>query len=85
MREWLVIESAYQTTVFATPELRKPRGYIPRDAAEDLLGRDLGGMVWFTKEQSAKMRGHPEWTEDEPKWSPLGFWNVDRKSWTETA
>lgn len=74
MREWLVIESAYKGCVFATPEERTPRGYIPRDSAEHILGRDLGGNVWFTREESQKMRAHPEWRETEPGWSPLGFW-----------
>jgi hypothetical protein len=65
MREWLVIESTWNKAVFA-PDPPIPPGYIPRDAAEKLLGRDLGGMVWFTKEDSAKMRAHPEWRDTEP-------------------
>ena len=56
MREWLVIESAYKHAVFAADDERERTGYIPRDVAEPLLGRDLGGTVWFTKEESAKMR-----------------------------
>jgi hypothetical protein len=66
MREWLVIESSYKNAVFATDDSKAPHGYIPRDEAEKLLGRDLGGMVWFTREESAKMRAHPEWRETEP-------------------
>lgn len=66
MREWLVIESSYKNAVFASDDVKIPRGYIPRDAAEKLLGRDLGGMVWFTREESQKMREHPEWRETEP-------------------
>lgn len=66
MREWLVIESAYKNAVFATDGNRVPKGYIPRETAEKLLGRDLGGTVWFTREESAKMREHPEWRETEP-------------------
>jgi hypothetical protein len=31
-----------------------------------LLGKDLSGMVWFTREESAKMREHPEWMETLP-------------------
>jgi hypothetical protein len=75
MREWLVIDSAWKNSVFAPDEAREPRGYIPRDVAEPLLGRDLGGMVWFTKEESERMRAHPMWRQNEPEWSPLGFWN----------
>jgi hypothetical protein len=66
MREWLVIESSMKNAVFADAELRDRKGYIPREAAEALLGRDLGGMVWFTKDESAAMRGHPEWSDTEP-------------------
>jgi hypothetical protein len=65
-REWLVIESSYKNAVFAPDDAKKPRGYIPRDVAEKLLGRDLGGNVWFTREDSDKMRSHPEWTNTEP-------------------
>lgn len=74
MREWLVIESSGKNSVFA-PDDEKPRGYIPRDAAELLLGRNLSGTVWLTKEDSEQMRRHHEWTTTEPsRWSPLGFW-----------
>lgn len=66
MREWLVIESSYKNAVFAPDDAKVPRGYIPRDAAEKLLGKDLGGMVWFTREESDKMREHPEWRTTEP-------------------
>jgi hypothetical protein len=65
-REWLVIESSMKHAVFAPDHLRDQKGYIPRDAAEELLGRDLGGTVWFTREESAAMRQHPEWRETEP-------------------
>jgi hypothetical protein len=67
MREWLVIESSYKNAVFAPDDSKEPRGYIPREAAEKLLGRDLGGMVWFTREESDKMRAHHEWSPTEPK------------------
>jgi hypothetical protein len=63
-REWLVIESAWGNAVFAGAP--KPPGYIPRDAAEKLLGRDLGGRVWFTKEESERMREHEEWRDSMP-------------------
>jgi hypothetical protein len=62
-REWLVIEASTNKVVFAT---MKPPGYIPRDAAESVLGRELGGVVWFTSEESAAMRAHPEWRNDRP-------------------
>lgn len=79
MREWLVIENSWQNSVFA-PDRKGPRGYIPRDAAEQLLGRSLvepeGRVTWFTREDGEKMRAHPEWrTTEPPVWSsPLGFW-----------
>lgn len=66
MREWLVIESSYKNAVFASDDAKKPCGYIPRDVAEQLLGRDLGGTVWFKREDSERMRGHPEWRDTEP-------------------
>lgn len=66
MREWLVIESSAKHMVFATDEQRAKKGYIPREEAEKLLGRDLGGTVWFTKDESAAMRSHPEWRDSEP-------------------
>jgi hypothetical protein len=66
MREWLVIESALKHAVFAPEELRNRKGYIPRDEAEKLLGRDLGGMVWFTDKESTLMRQHEEWRDTEP-------------------
>lgn len=73
MREWLVIESSGKNSVFASGAT--PMGYVPRDAAEQLLGRDLGGTVWFTREEGERMRSLPEWRETEPGWSPLGFWS----------
>lgn len=74
MREWLVIDNSWKNAVFAPEGAKEPAGFIPRDAAEQLLGRDLGGTVWFTKEQGERMRAHPEWRDTEPEWSPLGFW-----------
>lgn len=74
MREWLVIENSRKNGVFAPDDAKKPLGYIPRDVAEPLLGRDLGGTVWFTKEEGERLRQCTEWTFDEPSWSPLGFW-----------
>jgi hypothetical protein len=63
MREWLVIESSWKNAVFAPDDAKEPKGYIPRDVAEQLLGRDLGGVVWFTRKESELMRSHPEWRE----------------------
>lgn len=63
MREWLVIEDSRKRAVFAPEGAQVPKGYIPRDAAEALLGKDLGGNVWFTPEESEKMRAHPEWRD----------------------
>lgn len=67
MREWLVIESSTKNAVFVSDEMRKRKGYIPRDAAEQLLGRDLGGTQWFTREEADLMRGHPEWRDTDPR------------------
>lgn len=75
MREWLVIEDSRKNSVFA-PDNVKPMGYIPRDVAEPLLGRDLSGMIWFTREEGEKMRAHSDWRTDEPTFSPLGFWTA---------
>ncbi len=65
MREWLVIESSMAHVVFAPPGADK-KCYIPRDVAEKLLGREIKGSVWFTREESEKMRAHPEWRDTEP-------------------
>jgi hypothetical protein len=68
MREWLVIESSRGRGVFASDEERDKKNYIPRDVAEGLLGRTLGGdrCEWFTAEEGKLMRAHPEWRTSEP-------------------
>lgn len=66
MREWLVIENSHAYSVFARDDMKKISGYIPRDVAEPLLGRDLGGTVWFTRDEGEQMRKHPEWSDTEP-------------------
>jgi hypothetical protein len=68
MREWLVIESAYKNAVFAPPGSREC-GYIPRDVAEQLLGRKIqdGVTAWFTREESDKLHASPEWRNTEPQ------------------
>ena len=66
MREWLVIESSMKHAVFADAETRNRKGYIPRDSAEKLLGRNLNGPQWFSREESEKMHAHPEWRITEP-------------------
>lgn len=58
--------SAYKNAVFRSDDDKKPKGYIPRDVAEPLLGRALTGTVWFTREESQRMREHPEWRDTEP-------------------
>lgn len=63
MREWLVIESSMKNGVFAPADAQIPKGYIPRDVAEALLGRSLEGNQWFTREEGQLMRAHPEWTD----------------------
>lgn len=76
MREWLVIEDSGNRMVFR--EHTKPPGYIPRDVAEKLIGHPIedGRVTWFTAAQGAAMRAHPEWRNELPEWSPLGFWGV---------
>lgn len=64
-REWLVIESSSKNAVFAFENsFGSPNGYIPRDVAEVLLGRELGGIVWFSRRESALLRAHPEYRTD---------------------
>lgn len=63
-REWLVIESAKARAVFRDDRDNEPTGYIPRDVAEQLLGRSMEGRVWFSREESEKMRAHPEWRNE---------------------
>lgn len=65
MREWLVIESSMSRAVFASDHERHRKGYIPRDVAEALLGHPIDGLHWFTNDESAKMRAHPEWRDRE--------------------
>jgi hypothetical protein len=62
-REWLVIEDSRKCGVFSPAEANMTKGYIPRDVAEALLGRSMEGTQWFTKEDTAKMRAHPEWRD----------------------
>lgn len=64
MREWLIIESSMKNGVFAPEEASKPKGFIPRDVAERILGRRLDGTQWFTREESELMRTQAEWTTD---------------------
>lgn len=61
MREWFVIEDSRKNAVFAPDDARKPKGLIPRDVAERVLGRKLDGACWFTKEESNLLRQQPEW------------------------
>jgi hypothetical protein len=63
VREWLVIEDSRKNGVFAPQEAGYPRGYIPRDAAEVLLGRSMDDFQWFSREEAELMRTHPEWKE----------------------
>lgn len=63
VREWLVIEDSRKNAVFAPQEAKYPRGYIPREAAEKLLGRSMEGPQWFSREEAELMRTHPEWRE----------------------
>lgn len=67
LREWLVIEDSRKNGVFAPEGSDKPKGFIPRDVAESLLGRRMDGNQWFTAEESERMRGHPEWRTELPE------------------
>ena len=66
MREWLVIELTRGRGVFAEDAEREWKGYIPRDAAEAILGRSMDGTVWFNSDESEKLHAHPEWRDSEP-------------------
>ena len=68
MREWLVIENSMKNAVFAPNNTRRrsKKGYIPRDVAESLLGRNLGGNVWFSRKDSKLIQSHPEWSDFKP-------------------
>lgn len=66
MREWLVIEDSAKYMVFATDAQRNRKGYIPRDIAEKLLGREISGTTFFRRDEGEKMRAHPEWRDTEP-------------------
>lgn len=61
MREWLVIENSRWYGVFRPEGMEQIKGYIPRDVAEALLGRNMDGTQWFTREESEAMCAHPEW------------------------
>ncbi len=63
-REYIIIESARKNGVFASKEDQKIRGYIPREIAEEICGRSMAGTQWFTREESAAMRSHPEFTKE---------------------
>lgn len=65
-REWFVIESSRKYGVFSSADDQKALGYIPRDVAEYIIGRDLSGTVWFTAAEGAVMRAHPEWKNELP-------------------
>jgi hypothetical protein len=63
-REWLVIENSQAYSVFAPDNMKKISGYIPRDVAERITGRDIDGNYWFTAEQGKQMRAHSEWRDE---------------------
>lgn len=65
MQEYWVIEDSMKNGVFATDVQQKLKGYIPRKAGEKIIGCKTrkGECVWFTKEQMAAMRLHPEWKD----------------------
>lgn len=63
MREYWIIEDSMKKGVFATEEVQRPKGYIPRSTGEEIIGRKTrkDECVYFTKEQISQMRAHPEW------------------------
>ncbi len=65
MREYWVIEDSRKHGVFATDEMQQPKGYIPRTAGEEIIGRKTkkDECVFFDREQIAAMRAHPEWRD----------------------
>lgn len=77
-REWLVIKSS--DSAFAG----EPSGKFPRDVAEKLLGRDLGDPVLFTRDESMKMRAHPEFTTDWGTMTPIPGGTVEHPPLTDT-
>lgn len=64
MREYWVIDDSMKNGIFATDDMKKPKGYIPRSVGEKIIGRKTkkNECVYFTKEQSDAMRAHPEFT-----------------------
>lgn len=83
MREWLVIESTKKNGIFAE-EKENRRGYIPRDVVQRMFGKELDDIVWFSKEESAAMRAHPEWRDTEPPMTPVfehEFLEVGNRRW----
>lgn len=63
LREYMVINSSMMNVVFSTPEDQVPLGYFPRVIAEEILGRSMEGVQWFTVEEGKKMRDHPQWKD----------------------
>lgn len=72
-REWLVIENSSKRSPFFDGDPIK--GFIPRDIVENELGIKLkpdGQCTWFTLEDGARMRAHPEWREgSDPEFAEL--------------
>lgn len=63
MTEYWVIEDSRKNAVFPPNESEILKGYIPRAVGEKIIGRKTknGESVFFTREQCAAMRAHPEW------------------------
>jgi hypothetical protein len=65
--------------VFVDDEARNRKGYIPRDVVEGELGIKIGlpgWHTWFTSDECARMRAHPEWCDTEPPESAPSWFSV---------
>jgi hypothetical protein len=81
VREWLVIEKSWKNSVFADDDAKIPMGYIPRNVVERELGIRIEGegrCTWFSREDGARMRAHPEWrTTEPPGRAPFNPWQFE--------
>lgn len=62
-KEWWVIEDSRKRGVLSTEEQNKPKGYIPRDVGERIIGRKTknGECIWFTQDQIRRIKLHPQY------------------------
>lgn len=64
-REWFVIENTRAYSVWASDDLPKIAGYIPREVAEEIVGHPITGDFWFTSEHDQKIFASPTTVERE--------------------